>query len=436
MNILVACNEKYIKLAKYMLFSVFKYNGKLRVYLIHENVSDVLLDELRSFFDVHGIGELNIIKFDSSKIELPLKDDKITGHITKEAYFRLYAPFYLPSTMDRILYLDCDIICRNNISDFYNTDFEEKIFVGCINSDLANNEYNSRLNLPEDHVYINSGVLLFNLKKYKEFVSVDLLNKFIADNADVLDFQDQDVVNKLFCGKILQSHVYNNFQVGMLLYTEGGNLVHYTGPVKPWFDEYSRPFLAKPYYDILEFLGEYELLEYKKKCHVSNFKMMRKLATIFVNGGVVTESQIINVINQLETRVEFVISYDTIDLSLVDKYTNLDCRVSFVPNDDLNDYYDKVSGIYFSYFNIDDFSYMDPNFIRELCYFIDNEFLSIVFFKDFQLHDGKKIVDFNSTLNSSEAIKLMEDNENNGYRSIYIFDFSLCDSNKYGYFED
>ena len=94
MNILVACNEKYLNLARYMLFSLAAHNGKLNVYLIHENISDELLGQFIKFFENNDIGNLNVINFDSSQIVLPLKDDIITGHITKEAYFRLYAPFF------------------------------------------------------------------------------------------------------------------------------------------------------------------------------------------------------------------------------------------------------------------------------------------------------------------------------------------------------
>ena len=435
MNILVACNEKYLELAKYMLFSLNDYNGYLNVYLIHENVSDKSILEFKFFFEEHKIGNLNVIKFDSSKIELPLKNDKITGHITKEAYFRLYAPFFLPEDMERILYLDCDIICTDDISEFYNIDFEGNVLVGCLNTDLANSEYIDRLDLSEEHVYVNSGVLLFNLKEYRKFASIEKLNKFISDNARILDFQDQDVVNKMFSGRILNGSIYYNFQIGMLLYTEGGKLVHYTGPVKPWYDEYSRPILAQPYYDVLYKLGEFDKLNGIMNKHINNFKSHSKLASIIIEGDIVDEVMIQNVLLQLETRVEFIINYNEIDISLIDKYKNLDSRIEFVKKSDMNEYYNKLTGFYYMYLNIEDFTYMNNNFIREITYFIDSEQLAIVFYKDFASNDDNKIVDYGKIITVTDAIKLMDENESNGYRSLYISDFKKNRSNKYGYWK-
>ena len=145
MNILIACNGKYLDYSRYLLASLRKYNGLLNVYLIYENIEDNILDAYKKFISDFDIGELNLIHFDSSTIELPLKNDEITGHITKEAYFRLYAPFFLPEDMDRILYLDSDIVCTGDISSFYNTDFIGNLLIGCQNVDISN-DYNYRLN--------------------------------------------------------------------------------------------------------------------------------------------------------------------------------------------------------------------------------------------------------------------------------------------------
>lgn len=434
MNILVACNDKYLNLAKYMLFSLSCYNDDLNVYLIHEDISDESMIEFTNFFNNHNIGSLNIIKFDSSKIILPLKDDDVTGHITKEAYFRLYAPFFLPDDMERILYLDCDIICTDNISDFYNRDFDDNILVGCLNTDLANSEYIDRLGLPKEHIYINSGVLLFNLKRYKEFTNIDKLNKFILENASLLDFQDQDVVNKMFTGKILVSSIYYNFQIGMLLYTEGGRLIHYTGPIKPWSDEYSRPILAMPYYDVLDKLGEVDKLKLIRDRHIRNFKQHEKSISVVIDGDAINEKMIENILFQLETRVEFIVTYNQIDNELIEKYMNMDSRIEFVKKESLGDY--NLTGFYRAYLNIDDFYSMYDNFIREMVYFMDTEKLSVAFYKDFGPCDNKRVLDYGKEINSDDVSKLIAENKVNGYMAIYMSEYNKNKSSKYGYWSE
>lgn len=432
MNILIACNEKYLHLSRYLLFSLHEYNGELNIYLIHENLSDNSIQDITDFIKEHNIGKLNIIKFDSSTIELPLREGHaITGHITKEAYFRLYAPFYLPEDMDRILYLDCDIICNGKIDEFYNQDFKDNILVACRNSDLDNSLYNERLNLPEDYTYVNSGVLLFNLKKYREYTSIDKLNKFIGENREILDFQDQDVVNKMFHEYILEGDIYYNFQIGMLLYTENGILVHYTGPIKPWSDEYSRPVLAEPYYNTLLKLNELDELERIKKCHRDSFKKAGKLTSAIMYGDIITEEQLEAVIKQTETNAEFIIVYNELDDILKDKYEQLDVRITFVDYDNENNALDNLTGGYAVFFNIEEFKKMDINFIREITYFVTINTLSLAFFSNYDLDSTRIIYDneFNFTLENIH--EFMDSKKENKYNNIYMVDSTYL-NNKYG----
>lgn len=432
MNILIACNEKYLHLSRYLLFSLHEHNGELNIYLIHENLSDTSIEDITNFINKHNIGKLNIIKFDSSTIDLPLREGhNITGHITKEAYFRLYAPFYLPEDMERILYLDCDIICNDKIDAFYNQDFKDNIFVACRNTDLDNALYNERLNLPKEYTYVNSGVLLFNLKEYKKYTSIEKLNKFISENRDILDFQDQDVVNKMFHEHILEGEIFYNFQIGMLLYTENGILVHYTGPIKPWNDKYSRPVLAQPYYDTLLKLNELDELERIKKCHRQSFKEVNKLISVVMYGDNITEEQLSAVSKQTETNSEFVIVYNTIDNELKEKYEELDVRLLFVDYEHENEQLDKLTGGYAVFFNIEEFKKMDINFIREITYFVTINNLSIAFFSNYNLDSNRTIIDNEYQFTLKNIHEFMDIKKENKYNNIYMIDANSL-NNKYG----
>ncbi len=432
MNILIACNEKYLHLSRYLLFSLHEHNGNLNIYLIHENLSDNSIEDITNFIKEHNIGNINIIKFDSSTIELPLREGHaITGHITKEAYFRLYAPFYLPDDLDRILYLDCDIICNGKIDEFYNQDFKDNILVACRNTDLDNALYNERLGLPEDYTYVNSGVLLFNLKKYKEYTSIDKLNKFIGENREILDFQDQDVVNKMFYQYILEGDIYYNFQIGMLLYTENGILIHYTGPIKPWSDKYSRPVLAKPYYDTLLKLNELDELKRIKECHRESYKQAGKLVSVILYGDKITEKDLKAVSNQTETNSEFIIVYNELNQELKSKYEEQDVRITFVTYEEEGEALDNLTGGYAVFFNIEEVSKMDINFIREITYFVTINNLSMAFFSNYDLSSTRTIYENEYNFNLENIHEFMDTKKENKYNNIYMIDSGLL-NNKYG----
>ena len=435
MNILIACNEKYLDLSRYLLFSLHEHNGNLNIYLIYENLSQTSIDDITNFIKEHQIGSINFIKFDSSTIELPLREgDEITGHITKEAYFRLYAPFYLPEDMERILYLDCDIICAGDISGFYNKEFKDNILVACINTDLGNSLYKERLNLPDDYEYINSGVLLFNLNEYKKYTSIEKLNSFISENAEILDFQDQDVANKMFHEKILHEDIMYNFQIKMLLYSEGGKIIHYTGPVKPWSENYAFPTLAQPYYDTLYKLNELDKLEYMKKSHIANFKQNSKLLTVIINADDVKEAELKEILRQTEYNVEFIIFFKSMSEELRKMYEELDIRMSFIPVAHGEQKSVNITGNCVVSFKIEDFKRMDSNFIRELLYFLNINNLSVVFFINFDLDSNQTIVESEYTFNLEKIHEFIDEKKKENYNSIYRLNLEE-ENNRYGYWK-
>ena len=126
---------------------------------------------------------------------------KVTLHYSIAMYFRIFAHLLLPESIDRILYLDADIIVKNDITSFYARDFEDKYMI--VNKDKnADREdvakHKEELGISQKHKYFNSGVLLMNLKKMREDITQECLTSTIEDLQDVLQYPDQDVFNKVY----------------------------------------------------------------------------------------------------------------------------------------------------------------------------------------------------------------------------------------------
>ena len=81
-------------------------------------------------------------------------------------YYRLFAAHYLPQQLDRILYLDPDLVVLNSLRKLYEIDFGDNLFAAAshIESHAFRDLNRLRLNLPEQTSYINSGVMMMNLK--------------------------------------------------------------------------------------------------------------------------------------------------------------------------------------------------------------------------------------------------------------------------------
>ena len=79
-------------------------------------------------------------------------------HVSTACFFRLLIPLLFPN-LDRALYVDCDTLCLGDISELYNTDFENNYLIG--SRVYRYSIYQAKeLDIP---YYINSGMLLLNI---------------------------------------------------------------------------------------------------------------------------------------------------------------------------------------------------------------------------------------------------------------------------------
>ena len=257
LNILISIDNKYVEHAIDLLYSIHFHNEAfLNVYLIYNDLSNESLDQISDILEKNNIGKLNALKFDIEQLNLPI----YINYISVETYFRLFGPLIIQDNIERLLYLDCDIICTDNIIDFYNSDFENKTIIAVDN--IENEEIrgfnkwrNEDLELPIDNKYINAGVLLIDVNKYKNLYNLENILEYINNNYQILIYQDQDVLNKLFYSEIKLGDIRYNYQIN---YIDIGNeilnpcLVHYSQRVKPWDNKYYKDENAKYYYDFIK----------------------------------------------------------------------------------------------------------------------------------------------------------------------------------------
>ncbi|GHE39768.1 glycosyltransferase family 8 protein [Sphingobacterium griseoflavum] len=182
----------------------------------------------------------------------------LTGAISADIYvdpkytiaasYRLLLPDLLPQ-YDKVLYIDCDMIFRNDLALLYRTiDLQDHYMAGVFEATLDVQQAHMQAIGCAPGTYINSGLLLMNLKQLR---ADGMVAKFLeAAKEEGLEFPDQDVINQLCKGRIMGlPPFWNSIRTFLLprykadflkFYTEQdwqtvqriGN-VHYTGP-KPW----------------------------------------------------------------------------------------------------------------------------------------------------------------------------------------------------------
>ena len=181
--------------------------------------------------EAHKVMLLNISDVFASY--LPLAN--MGTRFTPLCMLRLFAD-RIPEIPDRILYLDTDVLCRKDFSDMYRADINDAEMAG-----VPDRYGKWFLGNVFKHDYMNSGVLLFNIKRIRESGLFEKCRKMCRDKK--MFMPDQTALNKLAIkrkldgkyneqGKIKKDTVFKHFTT----YFEFFPYIH-TVTIKPWDTE-------------------------------------------------------------------------------------------------------------------------------------------------------------------------------------------------------
>lgn len=115
-------------------------------------------------------------------------------------YARLFLPDLLPNE-EKVLYLDCDTLIVDDIWELWNTDVSNYYLAGV--KDTIGSPHRIKLALSEDDIYINAGVILINLRRWREEGIRERVLEFVDLNKTEITLPDQDGINKVCNGGIL-----------------------------------------------------------------------------------------------------------------------------------------------------------------------------------------------------------------------------------------
>ena len=276
MNILLAFNSNYYMPALVLLKSLLVNNQWCREIRIYVLYSDLKPGEIQRFSQVAE--ESGIAK----AIFLPVGTDTFQDAplhlkwISRETYYRLLAQEMLPESVERVLYLDVDMIVMGSLEEFYHQDFEGKLLVACNRYGLGGVDPKrlEQLTLPRDTIYFNAGTLLYDLAGQRQQIDPNILYEYPVLFYQQLKYGDQDVLNAVFYGltKFADWRVYNCFDSNTTRQRQEDRvrrsckIFHYNGRGKPWTERYwgRMAWLFWDYAQLLpEYAGQYEALKEK-----------------------------------------------------------------------------------------------------------------------------------------------------------------------------
>lgn len=253
MNILITINKGYVKQLNVLLNSIQYSNSKEKfdVYILHKNLEQSDIENIQGGLDLEKIF-IHEIKISKSEIDnFPVYEKRYPVEI----YFRIFATKYLPTDLDKVLYLDADTIVINELKELYETDFCGNYFIATTHIRKLLHRFNEiRLDIKEDEPYINTGVLLINLKELRKRNVEKEVMEYIENNKKILMLPDQDIISSIYGNKIklvdglkynLGDRSLNTYnlrnpknQINLKWVCKNTVVIHYYGRNKPWQKDY------------------------------------------------------------------------------------------------------------------------------------------------------------------------------------------------------
>lgn len=291
-NIVFAADNNYAQhtcVAMISILSNTQQRERLRFFLLSDNISDVKKGKISDSVDKFGA----IVNF------IDVADDSFnqvytSGHISKAAYFRLLIAELLPQEINKVIYLDVDLLVYKDIINLWEYDLGNKPIAavadyGIMASARLCKQKNEIIGL-QGRSYFNSGVLVLDLQQWREkkygMSIINLVRK------QKFPHHDQDALNKIFMdkwtmlplawnvippvfnlfAKILFKKKLRNYAVTA---KKDPAIFHFAGRYKPWEFEKTEGFNDK-YYEYLSLTEFSDLYMPQPSCNMKGKSIFRQ----------------------------------------------------------------------------------------------------------------------------------------------------------------
>ena len=330
-NIALCIDNNYGRYLAPLLYSLHEQHQAIDVYLIYDELNEEIFLLIMDLQRV--LTHLNIILKKIPKyLLLPIQNvQSVYTGLANSIYYRLFIPTLL-SHLDRVIYMDVDMLVVNDLSDLYYTSFEGNYLVAVYDLPMVKqaNWWATTLLGKYYDKYFNSGLLLMNLSLMRKNNRLSEMLQFISDNYLYLKHDDQDMLNIYYRGAVKYFPLtYNWMPFHYRFYNEKFEdlvILHFAGgPMeKPW-QNYSA---VNEHYTLLK--NQYRI----KKLVVDHLMNRQPKLAVFIEDSRIYEvdkHKIESILMQLEANLDLYIIYDECEKqAYLDEYDHLSPYIHLV----------------------------------------------------------------------------------------------------------
>ena len=201
MHIVYASDENYAPMLGISLTSLLENNRKtpLQIHILDSGIGEEDHKKIEAVCKNYGQMPPHWIQADniSEELEMTVKADR--GSLAQ--FGRIFLSRHLDDEIQRVLYLDCDTIIRGSIEELYNLDLADKT-VAALN-DAFSVHYRKNLDLKPDDIMFNSGVMLIDMKKWRERKVEQRILEFVRSRHGFVEKGDQGALSAVLSRETL-----------------------------------------------------------------------------------------------------------------------------------------------------------------------------------------------------------------------------------------
>ena len=193
-HIVYASDDGFAEILGVSLVSLFENSGdmkEIRVYILDSGISKHNRERIEEVCTRYQRSLPVWLKARNIAEELGMRVAADRGSLSQFA--RLFVASDLPGDLERVLYLDCDIIFCQSVSLLWNLDMHGKTIAAL--NDAFSRQYRANIKLEPEDVMFNSGVMLIDLNRWKRQKVEERLLKFIAMKRGRIQQGDQGALN-------------------------------------------------------------------------------------------------------------------------------------------------------------------------------------------------------------------------------------------------
>lgn len=192
-HIVYASDDRFAEILGVSLISLFENSRDIEIVLYILD-SGITADNKKKLETVCKSYKRNLpVWIEAKDISKELSVEVAVDRGSLSQYARLFLSGCLPENLERVLYLDCDILIKQSIRELWNLDLHDKT-IGAL-MDAFSKYYRKNIDLKPDDIMFNSGVMLIDLQRWREQQVEDKLLKFIADKNGRVQQGDQGALN-------------------------------------------------------------------------------------------------------------------------------------------------------------------------------------------------------------------------------------------------